>query len=108
MAVSTFTGLVAEFYARFRRGYPDPVVDRLVAALGLGACSRVLDVGCGSGQLTLPLSRRTRVVLGVDVEADMLRLARRAALDAGAGNAAWLLASDVELDVLTALTGEHV
>ena len=107
MTASTFTGPVAEFYALFRRGYPDPVVDRLVAALGLDAGSRVLDVGCGTGQLTLPLAGRTRAVLGVDVEADMLRLARRAARDAGAGNAAWLLASDVELDVLGALTGEQ-
>jgi SAM-dependent methyltransferase len=107
MTTSTFTGPVAEFYARFRRGYPDAVVDRLAAALDLDAGSRVLDIGCGTGQLTLPLAARTRAVVGVDVEADMLRLARRAALDASASNATWLLAADTELGTLTTLTGEH-
>ncbi len=107
MTTSTFTGPVAEYYARFRRGYPPAVVGRLAAALDLDGHSRVLDIGCGTGQLTLPLASRTRAVLGVDVEPDMLRLARRAALDSGVGNAAWLLASDAELDALEAVAGEH-
>jgi SAM-dependent methyltransferase len=108
MTVSSFGGPVAEFYARFRRGYPDAVVARLAAALDLGVGSRVLDVGCGTGQLTIPLSAGVRAALGVDVEPDMLRFARRAALDAGAGNVSWLLASDAELGAVSALTGEHV
>jgi hypothetical protein len=32
--VSAFSGPVAEFCARFRRGHPDAVVDRPAAALG--------------------------------------------------------------------------
>jgi cyclopropane fatty-acyl-phospholipid synthase-like methyltransferase len=64
MTVSAFSGPVAEFYARFRRGCPDAVVDRLAAALGLDVRSRVLDIGCGTGQLTLPLAARTRAVVG--------------------------------------------
>jgi len=108
MTVSTFGGPVAEFYARFRRGYPEAVVARLAVALDLNVGSRVLDVGCGTGQLTIPLSARIRAALGVDVEPDMLRFARRAALDAGVGNVSWLLASDAELGVVSALTGEHV
>jgi SAM-dependent methyltransferase len=107
MTASTFTGPVAEFYARFRRGYPPAVVDRLADALGLDSRSHVVDIGCGTGQLTLPLAARTRAALGVDVEPDMLRLARRAALDAGTGNVTWLLASDAELGALVALTGGH-
>jgi ubiquinone/menaquinone biosynthesis C-methylase UbiE len=108
MTVSTFGGPVAEFYARFRRGYPEAVVARLTTALDLNVGSRVLDVGCGTGQLTIPLSARVHAALGVDVEPDMLRFARRAALEAGARNVAWLLASDAELDVVSALAGEHV
>ncbi|OZM78222.1 SAM-dependent methyltransferase [Pseudonocardia sp. MH-G8] len=105
---STFHGPVAEHYARFRRGYPPVVVDELAAALDLDAGSRVLDVGCGTGQLTLPLAARTRAALGVDVEPDMLRLAHRAAADAGAGNVTWVLGADRDLGALAAFTGEDV
>jgi ubiquinone/menaquinone biosynthesis C-methylase UbiE len=108
MTTSSFGGPIAEFYARFRRGYPDAVVTRLAAALDLEVGSRVLDVGCGTGQLTIPLCAGIRAALGVDVEPDMLRFARRAALDAGATNVSWLLASDAELGAVCALTGEHV
>jgi SAM-dependent methyltransferase len=108
MTVSSFRGPVAEFYARFRRGYPEPVVTALVDALDLEARSRVLDVGCGTGQLTIPLAAHIRAALGVDVEPDMLRFARCAARDAGVGNVSWLLASDAELDAVSVLTGEHV
>jgi ubiquinone/menaquinone biosynthesis C-methylase UbiE len=104
---STFTGSVAEHYARFRRGYPPAVVDRLVAALDLDARSRVLDIGSGTGQLALPLAAHTRHVVAVDVEPDMLRLARRSALDAGVTTVTWVLAADTELDALAPLTGEH-
>lgn len=30
-----FSGEVAEYYARYRRGYPRPVLEALVAAFGL-------------------------------------------------------------------------
>jgi SAM-dependent methyltransferase len=103
----TFSGEVAEHYARFRRGYPPAVIDRLTAVLGLDDRSRVLDLGCGTGQLAVPLATRTHAVLGVDVEADMLRLARRAALDAHLANTTWMLAADSELGALGPLLGEH-
>jgi ubiquinone/menaquinone biosynthesis C-methylase UbiE len=106
-STSTFRGPVAEHYARFRRGYPPAVLDELAGVLGLDVGSRVLDVGCGTGQLTLPLAARVRAAVGVDVEADMLRLAHRAARDAGAGNVTWVLGADHDLGALAALTGEH-
>ena len=108
MTTSSFGGPVAEFYARFRRGYPDAVVAQLAAALDLGVESRVLDIGCGTGQLTIPLAAGIRVAVGVDVEPDMVRYARQAAVEADAGNVLWLLASDAELGAVRALTGEHV
>src|SRR5262245_13225016 len=107
MTTSVFSGPVAEFYARFRRGYPDVVIDRLTRALDLDAGSRVLDIGCGTGGLTLPLAARSRAAVGVDVEADMLRHAHLAARDAGVRNTTWVLAADTELDALTGLAGAH-
>src|SRR5262249_2950887 len=74
-----FGGEVAESYARYRRGYPSVVLDAVVAAFGLTSPDVVVDLGCGTGQLTLPLARRVGVVVGVDPEPDMLRVGRRAA-----------------------------
>jgi ubiquinone/menaquinone biosynthesis C-methylase UbiE len=98
-----FHGEVVDFYDRYRHGYPEPVVDVLVDALGLTAADVVLDLGCGTGQLTLPLAGRVRGAVGVDPEPDMLVAARRAASRRGVGNAAWLLGSDADLPALGAL-----
>lgn len=92
----SFTGAVAEAYALHRRGFPPPVVDALVDALGLPPTATVLDLGCGTGQLTVPLAGRFAHVLGADPSADMLRLARAA----GVPGIAWLLADDTDLATL--------
>jgi SAM-dependent methyltransferase len=101
----SFTGAVAEEYARHRRGFPPRVVDALVDALGLPRSASVLDLGCGTGQLTVPLAGRYARVLGADPSADMLRLARQAALAAGVRGIGWLLAADTDLDALPLLDG---
>lgn len=67
-----FSGEVADYYARFRPGYPRPVIDALVAKLGLADEHVVLDLGCGTGQLAVPLAKHVRCVLAVDPEPDML------------------------------------
>lgn len=95
----SFTGAVAVEYARHRRGFPPPVVDALIDALALPRSSTVLDLGCGTGQLTVPLAGRYDRVLGADPSTDMLRLARAA----GVPGIAWLLASDADLAALPLL-----
>lgn len=55
--------------------------DRLTATLRPG--QRVLDVGCGTGALTLRAARRGARVKAIDVDPEMLAIARRKARDAG-------------------------
>jgi ubiquinone/menaquinone biosynthesis C-methylase UbiE len=100
-----FGGEVAGYYARYRRGYPPAVVDALVDAAGLGTGDVVMDLGCGTGQLSLPLAERVRAVVAVDPEPDMLVLARRAASDRGVPNIAWVLGADRDLPSFDALFG---
>ena len=45
----------AAYYARYRPKYPMAMFDRLVDRFDLGTLSSVLDLGCGTGQLALPL-----------------------------------------------------
>jgi SAM-dependent methyltransferase len=102
-----FSGDTAGYYARYRRGYPEPVIDALAGAFGLTGSDVVVDLGCGTGQLTLPLAERVRAAVGVDPEPDMLALARRAARKRGVRSASWMLGADTDLPALGALLGER-
>src|ERR1039458_4102122 len=95
-----FGGETAAFYARVRRGQPPAVAGSLVRALGRGPADVVADVGCGTGQLTLPLASRVRAVAGMDPEPDMLALARQAAAAQGVANVTWVLGTDHDLPAL--------
>jgi SAM-dependent methyltransferase len=56
-----------------------------LAAEPLGQ-SRVLDVGCGAGRLTLALAPASKWVIGLDREAPLIQEARRRAAAAGLAN----------------------
>lgn len=53
----------------------------------------VVDAGCGTGRIGVELARRGHRVIGVDNDADLLRLARAKAPDCS-----WLLADLAEVD----------
>jgi SAM-dependent methyltransferase len=67
---------VADDYDAYRTRPPEEVVDGLVAAADIHRGSRVLEIACGTGQLSVPLAER-----GVDLVAVELgpHLAARAA-----------------------------
>lgn len=101
-----FGGEVAGFYARYRRGYPASFVARLARALRLSTADTAADLGCGTGQLTIPLAGHARAVAGLDPEPAMLALAAEAA--AGhAGNITWVLGGSSDLPALASLLGGH-
>ncbi|MFJ8009896.1 class I SAM-dependent methyltransferase [Streptomyces fagopyri] len=101
-----FSGEVAEYYAKYRRGYSRQVLDALQAALELDTDDVVLDLGCGTGQLALPLASRVRSVIGMDPEPDMLRLAKESAARQSEQNVTWVLGSDTDVPTLGALVGK--
>jgi len=102
-----FGGEVAEFYHTYRHGYPAAVIDVLADAFRLDSRDLVVDLGCGTGQLALPLARRVRAVIGMDPEPDMLRRARQAARDADVSNVSWMLGADADLPALQGVLGER-
>jgi ubiquinone/menaquinone biosynthesis C-methylase UbiE len=69
--MSLFAG-TAEWYARYRAGYPHELIERLAVAAGLDGTGRLLDLGTGTGQLAVPLAPYVAEVLAVDPEAEML------------------------------------
>ncbi len=76
-------GRTSDDYASFRPGYPDSFYEHL-AALGVPMNGlRVLDLGCGTGALSLGLARRGAHVTGVDIAVDQVQAARDVAAGAG-------------------------
>jgi SAM-dependent methyltransferase len=100
-----FRGEIADLYHSYRRGYPPAVIDAVASAFGLGGEDVVVDLGCGTGQLTLPMAGRVRAVVGVDPEADMLNRARRAAAEQHVANVSWMIGADADLPAVGALLG---
>jgi SAM-dependent methyltransferase len=79
----------------------------LVGAFGLTDQDLVVDLGCGTGQLTLPVAARVRAVAGVDPEPDMLRRARQAAHERDVRNATWMIGADTDIPALRGVLGDH-
>ncbi|MFE4467222.1 class I SAM-dependent methyltransferase [Leifsonia sp. NPDC056824] len=69
---SDFAGTTAQYYAGFRRDLPADQTALLVAAAGLRADDIALDLGCGTGQLAVPLAQHCAAVVAIDPEPDML------------------------------------
>lgn len=102
-----FGGEVADFYQRYRRGYPPEVIDALVKTFGLTTSDVALDLGCGTGQLTLPIAARVGAAVGMDPEPDMLARARQVGEERGPRNVSWVLGSDRDVPALGALAGRR-
>ncbi len=59
-----------------------PEVDRVAKILQTQGGERVLDMACGSGRHSLELCRRGFDVVGTDISADLIEIARRDAAEA--------------------------
>lgn len=71
------------FYARYRLGYPDLLIRRVIERVGLKAGDAVMDLGCGPGLLAIPFAKAGMAVTGVDPEPEMLVAAKEASHAAG-------------------------
>ena len=84
-------------YARYRPGYPKALFADLVARFHLDGTGRLLDLGCGTGQLTLPLAEHVAAAIGMDPEPEMLTEAARQAQAAHVTNVTWAQGSSDDL-----------
>lgn len=79
---------IAAEYDRHRPAYPDELIDQACQVAGIGSGDHVLEVGCGSGQLTRGLLARGLHVTALEPGASLIALARQNL--AGAGEAEFL------------------
>lgn len=67
---------VAHDYERYRPAYPDELVDRVCQTAVLEPGSRILEIGCGTGQLTRSLLARGLRVTAVEPGEELIERAR--------------------------------
>jgi SAM-dependent methyltransferase len=68
---------IADLYDRYRPSYPERLVDDVVAFSGIHPDGRILEIGCGTGQLTRLFARRGFSIRCVELGANLARLAER-------------------------------
>ena len=76
---------IADEYDRRRPAYPDELIDQACRVAGIGSGDRVLEVGCGSGQLTRGLVARGLHVTALEPGKSLIALARQNLEGAGEG-----------------------
>ena len=74
---------IAADYDRHRPVYPDQLIDRACQVAGIGSGDPVLEVGCGSGQLTRGLLARGLHVTALEPGPSLIALARQNLQGAG-------------------------
>jgi SAM-dependent methyltransferase len=66
----------AELYDRVRSGYPPELFDDLAELTTVGKDRRVLEIGCGTAQATVPLAWRGCHVVAVELGEQMVGIAQ--------------------------------
>ena len=90
---------VARLYAATRPGYPPELARFIAATAGAGPGAAVLEVGCGTGQLTERLVPLGFALTAIDVGASMIEVARERIT---AGDVTFRAAAFEELDAADA------
>jgi ubiquinone/menaquinone biosynthesis C-methylase UbiE len=77
-----FTG-TASAYDKYRLPYPQALIDDLASRTGASGAGVLLDLACGTGQLSFALQDKFRQIRSVDQEPEMIAVVRAKALAAG-------------------------
>jgi ubiquinone/menaquinone biosynthesis C-methylase UbiE len=90
----------ARFYDEFRLAYPQPLLDDLLVQARTTGAGKLLDLACGTGQITFGLASNFVEVWAVDQEPEAIEFARAKALKRGVDNVRWIAgrAEDVDAD----------
>jgi len=67
----------AEAYDIARPGYPSELIDRLIELTRLPANARILEIGCGTGQITVPLAECGYEIVAIELGENLAAVAAR-------------------------------
>lgn len=79
----------ASYYSQYRPIYPSSLIRFLVECFSLDGSGNMLDLGCGTGQLTFRFSDWFGKVIGVDTDQEMIEEAKRISKEVRLENVKW-------------------
>jgi len=79
----------APYYTKYRPIYPSSLIRYLVDKFSLDGEQQLLDLGCGTGHLTIRFSDWCKKIVGIDRESEMIEEARRIHQEIRIGNIDW-------------------
>jgi SAM-dependent methyltransferase len=89
----------AEYYTRFRPRYPAVLLDAISRTVDLDHVGSLVDLACGTGEVCFALADSVEEIWAIDIEPEMIAMARQNALDRGIGRIHWLVGRAEEADV---------
>ncbi len=67
-----------KYYAKYRPGLPEEVINIIVRHFNIKPSDRILDIGCGSGQVAFAMDGKCGEMVCLDPDPEMLRWAKKA------------------------------
>ena len=78
------------YYARYRPKYPSQLYEKLAHGFNLNGTGRLLDLGCGTGLISLAFRNHFEQIIGLDPDSAMLAEAQQEAIAVNVKNITWL------------------
>ena len=88
MSKNLFQGAVP-YYTRYRLPYPEPLLAEIRNRANISGEGRLLDLGCGTGEIALPLASFFQQVVALDIDSEMLAAAMQKTDALGVQNITW-------------------
>jgi ubiquinone/menaquinone biosynthesis C-methylase UbiE len=79
--------------------HPKSVIEDLIKAAEIKPNDKLLDLACGPGRLTIPLSGYFREVIAIDWEKEMIEEGKRVSKELGINNIKWMNGKAEELSL---------
>jgi cyclopropane fatty-acyl-phospholipid synthase-like methyltransferase len=79
----------AKYYSKYRATYPQEIFDDIAKNFKLDGNGRLLDLGCGTGELATPMANYFKKVLAVDLDDQLLELGAEKAQRLDINNIRW-------------------
>ena len=91
----------AGYYTDYRKPYPAALFEPMRGSFQTGSENALLDVGCGTGQIALPLRDDFGRVVGVDLSQEMIDYVNQRSEELGATNTEFIQLAGEEIGSLT-------